>query len=279
MTSLRPTLQSALTRSVRDTWTGRNSIRCVPEEVPIAISYGGSSHAVLMATPDDLVDLGIGFSLTEGIIEEISQIRSVDIVEGDQGIDLQISLVDDVNDVLRARKRSMAGPVGCGLCGIESIDQAMRRLPDLSSIRFQISHGAVVAATSKLYGAQKLHRETRAVHAAGLYLPHTGLIAAREDVGRHNALDKLCGHAIRSAVECHLGAVVVTSRISVEMVQKTAILGCTVLIAVSAPTALAIRTAETAGVTLIALARGEDFEIFSHPHRVVPHRPQGSRLC
>jgi len=271
MTFLRPTLQSMLTRSIRDKWTERNSVLCVPEEVPIAISYGGSSHAVLMATPDDLVDFAIGFSLTEGVIENISQIRSVDIVEGDLGIDLQISLVDDVNEMLRARKSNMAGPVGCGLCGIESIDQAMRTLPDLSSIRFQICHEAVVAATAKLYGAQKLHRETRAVHAAGLYLPEIGLVAAREDVGRHNALDKLCGHAIRSAVDRHRGAVVVTSRISVEMVQKTVMLGCPVLIAVSSPTALAIRTAEAAGVTLIALARGEDFEIFTCPSRVVPH--------
>jgi FdhD protein len=224
-----------------------------------------------MATPDDLVDFGIGFSLTEGVIEDISQIRSVDIVDGDLGIDLQISLVDDVNDVLRARKRSMAGPVGCGLCGIESIDQAMRTLPNLSAISLQISHRSVIAATAKLYGAQHLHRETRAVHAAGLFIPDEGLIAAREDVGRHNALDKLCGHAIRSGLECERAAVVVTSRISVEMVQKTAMLGCAVLIAVSAPTALAIRTAEAAGVTLIALARGKDFEIFSHPQRVVPH--------
>ncbi len=271
MTFVRPTLQSTPTRSIHDIWSEQNSIRLVPEEVPIAISYGGSSHAVLMATPDDLVDFGIGFSMTEGVIDKLSQIRSIDVVEHDQGIDLQISLVEDVNDLLRARKRSMAGPVGCGLCGIESIDQAMRSLPDLSSVGTRISRTSVVAATAKLYGAQKLHRETRAVHAAGLYMPDTGLVAAREDVGRHNALDKLCGFALRSSVQCDEGAIVVTSRISVEMVQKTAMLGCAVLIAVSAPTALAIRTAEAAGVTLIALARGEDFEIFSHPQRVVPH--------
>lgn len=271
MTFIRPILQSTPTRSVHNTFAEKNSIRFVPEEVPVAISYGGSSHAVLMATPDDLVDFGIGFSLTEGIIDDIAQIRSVDIVEGDLGIDLQISLVDDVNDLLRARRRSMAGPVDCGLCGIESIDQAMRTLPDLSAVGPRISHRSVVAATARLFGAQQLHRETRAVHAAGLYLPGSGLVASREDVGRHNALDKLCGFAFRSALECDEGAVVVTSRISVEMVQKTAMLGCAILIAVSAPTALAIRTAEACGVTLIALARGQDFEIFSHPHRVVPH--------
>ncbi|NKJ36478.1 formate dehydrogenase accessory sulfurtransferase FdhD [Rhizobium sp. SG570] len=270
MTLLRPTLQSTPSRSIRNTHFERNTIRFVPEEVPVAISYAGSSHAVLMATPDDLVDFAIGFSLTEGIVQNASQIRSLDVVEGELGIDVQVFLADDVSDRLRARKRSMAGPVGCGLCGIESIDQAMRTLPDLSAVELRMSHASIVAATAELARAQDLHRQTRAVHAAGLYVEGSGLVGAREDVGRHNALDKLCGFVFRSSVAAEKGAVVVTSRISVEMVQKTAMLSCAMLIAVSAPTALAIRTAEAAGITLIALARGEDFEIFSNPHRVGP---------
>lgn len=255
--------------SVRDLQLHGGGVRLVPEEVPIAISYGGSSHAVLMATPDDLEDFAIGFSLTEGIINDVAQIASIDIVENDVGIDLQVFLTDDVSEVLRARKRSMAGPVGCGLCGIESIDQAMRTLPDLSANTSCLSRSQIASATAELYKAQALHRETRAVHAAGLYLPGPGLVAAREDVGRHNALDKLCGFAVRSSTDAGAGAVVVTSRISVEMVQKTALLGSAILIAVSAPTALAIRTAEAAGLTLIALARGEDFEIFTNCLRIV----------
>ncbi|TCA24513.1 formate dehydrogenase accessory sulfurtransferase FdhD [Rhizobium leguminosarum bv. viciae] len=244
--------------------------RIVPEEVPIAFSYGGSSHAVMMATPADLEDFAVGFSLTEGIIAGPAEISGIEVVEGEQGIDVQVSLVDDVADRLRARRRSMAGPVGCGLCGIESIEQAVRPVPDVSTSPLALSHADIVRAVSLLNEAQPLHRETRAVHGAGFYLPGRGLIAVREDVGRHNALDKLCGAVIRASERGGDGAVVVTSRLSVEMVQKAAILGSPVLIAISAPTALAIRTAEEADMTLVALVRGEDFEIFTHPHRISP---------
>ena len=244
--------------------------RIVPEEVPVAFSYGGSTHAVMMATPDDLEDFAVGFSLTEGIITERAEISAIEIVEGEQGIDVQVSLVDDVADRLQARRRSMAGPVGCGLCGIESIEQAVRQVPDVSASPLSLSHADIVRAVSLLNEAQPLHRETRAVHGAGFYLPARGLLAVREDVGRHNALDKLCGAVIRAGESGGGGAVAVTSRLSVEMVQKAAILGSPVLIAISAPTALAIRTAEEAGMTLVALVRGEDFEIFTHPHRISP---------
>ena len=244
--------------------------RIVPEEVPIAFSYGGSSHAVMMATPDDLEDFAVGFSLTEGIISSMAQISSIETVDSEIGIDVQIMLADDVEDALRARRRSMAGPVGCGLCGIESIEQAVRKVPDVSGSLLALTHGDIVRAANLLNEAQPLHRETRAVHGAGFYTPGQGLSAVREDVGRHNALDKLCGAVIRSGNTGIGGAVVVTSRISVEMVQKTAILGASILIAISAPTALAIRTAEDAGMTLVALVRGDDFEIFTHPHRISP---------
>jgi FdhD protein len=244
--------------------------RIVPEEVPIAFSYGGSSHAVMMATPDDLEDFAVGFSLTEGIIGDASQISSIEIVDSELGIDIQVTLADDVEDALRARRRSMAGPVGCGLCGIESIEQAVRKVPDVSGSALKLTHSDIVKAAMLLNEVQPLHRETRAVHGAGFYRPDKGLAAVREDVGRHNALDKLCGAVICSGISGREGAVVVTSRISVEMVQKTAILGASVLIAISAPTALAIRTAEEAGMTLVALVRGEDFEIFTHPDRILP---------
>lgn len=244
--------------------------RIVPEEVPIAFSYGGSSHAVMMATPDDLEDFAVGFSLTEGIISHREQISGIEIVEDEQGIDVQVSLVDDVEDALRLRKRSMAGPVGCGLCGIESIEQAVRKVPDVSAAPLSLTHADIVRAIALLNEAQPLHRETRAVHGAGFYIPGRGLVAVREDVGRHNALDKLCGAVIRAGEAGGSGAIVVTSRLSVEMVQKAAILGSAMLIAISAPTALAIRTAEDAGMTLVALVRGEDFEIFTHPDRLSP---------
>ncbi|WP_454852300.1 formate dehydrogenase accessory sulfurtransferase FdhD [Rhizobium binxianense] len=269
MTAKRPTRVSAKELARKGGIVVRGE-RLVPEEVPVAFSYGGTSHAVMMATPGDLEDFAVGFSLTEGIITDRSQIAGIEIVEDEQGIDVQVTLVDDVADALRARRRSMAGPVGCGLCGIESIEQAVREVPDVSRSKLALSHGDIVCAVSLLNEAQPLNRETRAVHGAGFYVPGKGLIAVREDVGRHNALDKLCGAVVRAGASAAEGTVVVTSRLSVEMVQKTAILGSPILLAISAPTALAIRTAEEAGMTLVALVRGEDFEIFTHPHRLSP---------
>ncbi|WP_431322708.1 formate dehydrogenase accessory sulfurtransferase FdhD [Rhizobium sp. YTU87027] len=265
----RPT-RIAVRRTARSGGVVMPGERLVPEEVPIAFSYGGGTHAVMMGTPGDLEDFAIGFSLTEGIISDIGQVAGVEIVESEKGIDIQIALVDEVAAALTARRRSMAGPVGCGLCGIESIEQAVRKVPDVSNVSLQVTHRDIVQAVSLLNGAQPLHRETRAVHGAGFYLPGRRLLAVREDVGRHNALDKLCGALVRQRQSGAEGMVAVTSRLSVEMVQKAAILGSSVLAAISAPTALAIRTAEEAGMTLVALVRGEDFEIFTHPHRIQP---------
>ena len=243
--------------------------RIVPEETAIAFSYGGSTHAVMMATPADLEDFAVGFSLTEGIITALSEIEAIEPVVEDKGIDVQIRLADAQNDALVARRRHMAGPVGCGLCGIESIEQAVRETPSVRASQLTLSEDEVAEAVRQLNGQQPLHMETRAVHGAGFYVPGTGLIAVREDVGRHNALDKLAGAAARAGYRGAAGAVVVTSRVSVEMVQKTAIVGSPFIIAISAPTALAIRTAEQAGMTLIALVRGDEFEIFTGAERVV----------
>lgn len=242
--------------------------RVVPEETPIALTYGGSTHAVMMATPADLEDFAVGFSLTEGIITDPDQIEAIDVVPEEKGIDLQITLKDEVNEALRLRRRHMAGPVGCGLCGIESIEQAVRQTPDVSGSPLRLAEREVVEAVALLDGQQPLHIETRAVHGAAFYVPGPGLVAVREDVGRHNALDKLTGAAARAGFKGSQGAVVVTSRVSVEMVQKTAITGSPVIIAISAPTALAIRTAEEAGMTLIALVRGDEFEVFTRAERI-----------
>lgn len=242
--------------------------RSVPEEVPIAFSYGGSTHAVMMGTPADLEDFAVGFSLTEGIIRDMSEMVDIEILEAGSGFDVQVMLGDNQADALRARRRHMAGPVGCGLCGIESIEQAIRPVPDVSSVRQDVSFGDIVAVIRLLSDGQQLNHETRAVHGAGFYIPGEGLLAVREDVGRHNGLDKLVGAVLRAGRRGHEGVVAVTSRISVEMVQKAAILGSPVLIAISAPTALAIRTADAAGMTLVALSRGEDFEVFTHPKRI-----------
>ncbi|MBB6180095.1 formate dehydrogenase accessory sulfurtransferase FdhD [Pseudorhizobium flavum] len=257
--------------AVRETiWRNgvRPGVRVVPEEVPIAFSYAGSTHAVMMGTPSDLVDFAIGFSLTEGIIGKADEIEAVEVVVAGKGLDVQISLQGDKEEALRRRRRSMAGPVGCGLCGLESLDQAMRPVPLLSGPGCELDAGDVSAAVAALGEGQPLHAETHAVHGAGFFVPGIGLAMVREDVGRHNALDKLIGAVARQGIKGATGAVVVTSRVSVEMVQKTAILGSPILIAISAPTALAIRTAEEAGMTVVALARGKDFEVFTRSDRI-----------
>ena len=244
--------------------------RIVPEETPVAFTYHGSTHAVMMATPADLDDFAVGFSLTEGIISGPDEVEQIEAVVEDKGVDLQIRLADAQSDALTARRRHMAGPVGCGLCGIESIEQAVRVTPSVRASALTLTQDQVAEAVHLLNGQQPLHLQTRAVHGAAFYVPGTGLIAVREDVGRHNALDKLAGAAARAGYRGHSGAVVVTSRVSVEMVQKTAVIGSPFIIAISAPTALAIRTAEDAGMTLIALVRGDEFEIFTGAERVVP---------
>jgi len=246
----------------------RAGSRVVPEEVPIAFSYGGSTHAVMMGTPADLEDFAVGFSLTEGIIISMAEIEEISVIDEGRGLDVQVTLAEEKEDALRARRRHMAGPVGCGLCGIESIDQAIRPVPDVLSVSLTLSPKDVAEAAAALNDAQPLHAQTHAVHGAGFFVPGEGLLAVREDVGRHNALDKLAGAVVRKGVKGSDGVVVVTSRISVEMVQKAAILGSAVLIAISAPTALAIRSAKEAGMTLIALTRGEDFEIFTRTDRI-----------
>jgi FdhD protein len=242
--------------------------RIVAEESAIALSYGGSTEAVMMATPADLEDFAIGFSLSEGIIEDLDEVAGFDMLEASGGIDLQISLKDDVDVALRARRRAKAGPVGCGLCGVESIEEALKPAADVSAVPVRLTPRDIAEAMRALSARQPLNAETRAVHAAGFYIPGRGLIVVREDVGRHNALDKLIGHLARAGIAGAEGAVVMTSRVSVELIQKTAKLGCGVLIGISAPTALAIDMATRAGMTLIAVARGEDFEIFTGSDRI-----------
>lgn len=238
--------------------------RALPEEVAVALSYNGSTQAVMMATPADLVDLAYGFSLTEGIAKP-EDIQSVEVVETRHGLDVQIWLETHAEARLAKRRRTMAGPVGCGLCGIDSLEEATRKMQPVPASTFRMTPSQVLAAVASLPGAQPLHDATRAAHAAGFW--SNGLFAAREDVGRHNALDKLAGHLIRTPHPD--GAVVLTSRVSIDMVQKTAALGIAILIAVSAPTAHAVDLADAANITLIALARPDRFELFTHTDRLI----------
>lgn len=242
--------------------------RTVPEETPVALSYAGATHAVMMASPSDLEDFALGFSLTEGIVASANELEAIHIEDAGDGIDIQIRLKDAANTRFEARRRRLAGPVGCGLCGIESIDEAMRAVRDVGRSRLALDADDIARSVRLLSKAQPLHDVTGAVHAAGFYLPGNGIVAAREDVGRHNALDKLAGALSKLGIAGHGGAVVVTSRVSVEMVQKTAAIGSPVIVAVSAPTALAVRTAQQCGMTLVALVRGDEFDVFTHWHRI-----------
>jgi FdhD protein len=242
--------------------------RMVPEETPVAFSFAGTTHAVMMASPADFEDFALGFSLTEGIIADPAEIEAIEVEDLGAGIDIQIRLKDQANTRFQARRRRLAGPVGCGLCGIESIEEAMRSVDVVSASRLTLQSEDITSAVRLLSKQQPLHTETGAVHAAGFYVPGKGIVMAREDVGRHNALDKLAGALAKAGIDGSSGAVVVTSRVSVEMVQKTAAIGAAIIMAVSAPTALAIRTADAAGMTLVALVRGDDFDIFTHPDRV-----------
>lgn len=244
------------------------SFRTVPEETAVAFTVNGSTHAVMMATPADLDDFGRGFALTEGLIEKQDEILSLDVVATELGVEVRIWLQEDRAKAYSARKRSMAGPTGCGLCGIESLAEAMRPAPEVASAR-RFDSALIVAGMAALADGQQLHRETHAVHAAGFWTPARGLVAVREDVGRHNALDKLVGALSVGDIASAQGLVLMTSRVSIELIQKAARLGAPVLAAVSAPTAAAIRLADCSGITLVAVARGHDFEIFTHPERII----------
>jgi len=237
--------------------------REVPEETPVALVHDGSTTAVMMATPSDLEDFALGFSLTEGIVADAREIESLEVVETELGVEVRMWLSRPRSETLAGRRRYLAGPTGCGLCGIDSLGEAMRASPKAAE-GLRISPAEIAAALEALPERQTLGAATRAVHAAGWWALSGDFACLREDVGRHNALDKLVGALAAAKTPRPDGALFLTSRISVEMVQKAAVLGAQVLV----PTALAIRTAEQAAITLVGVARRDGFEVFTRPDRI-----------
>ncbi len=240
----------------------------VAEEVPVAFVYGGKPHVVMMCTPADIDDLAVGFTLSEEIASGLGEIVRYYVVRHARGIEVQIELHPDAQARVAERTRALAGRTGCGLCGIDAIDHAIRE-PRLVSTNVQFSAAAVARAGESLAANQPLNSETRAVHAAAWANEAGSLEIVREDVGRHNALDKVIGALARAGRDPSTGFFVVTSRASYELVQKVAVTGSPLLAAVSRPTGLAIDFAEKAGVTLAGLVRGQGANVYTHFPRLV----------
>jgi FdhD protein len=269
-TGVVPSPAQCVSRQAWRNGSARLGERTLAEEVPVAFSYDGTTHAVLMATPDDLEDFALGFSYTEGIISTAGEIAELAVLGVADGIVLRMWLTGERSDAFAARRRRFVGPAGCGMCGLESLAEAKRGIP-MASYGLQVSRRDIEEAVASLPASQQLNMQTRAVHAAAFWRPDQGLVL-REDVGRHNALDKLAGALLRKGFPTAEGVVVLSSRISIELVQKAGMMGAAVIVGVSAPTALAVRTAEMAGLTLVGIARDDGFEVFAHPERITRYR-------
>jgi FdhD protein len=242
----------------------------VAEEVPIALEYNGVSHAVMLATPLDLEDFALGFSLTEGILDTPNDLYGIEEEVSTLGVLLQLHVASGAFSRLKERRRSMVGRTGCGLCGAESLMHVSRALANLSAVRAKamVNCGAIGSAMSHLQERQTLHRATGAVHAAAWCSSEGVVRHLREDVGRHNALDKLIGALARSEIDASTGFIAVTSRASFEMVHKAGTAGVPLLAAVSAPTSFAVKRAHESGMTLVGFARQRDLVIYCHAGRL-----------
>lgn len=236
-------------------------------EVPVALVYNGRPHAVMMCTPADLLDFAAGFTYTEAISEPGS-IRRCEVVRYSRGVELQIEIPAEAAERLATRSRAITGRTGCGLCGVEVIEDALRETRVVRS-RAVFERDALWRAGAGLVGRQPVNDETRAIHAAAWCRADGTPEVVREDVGRHNALDKVIGALTRSGIDGASGFVVVTSRASYELIQKTAMSGIPLLAAVSRPTALAVQLAEAAGITLVGLLRGRSANVYTHPQRIL----------
>jgi len=264
-----PLLPPGVTERRVTAWRGgraHTQTDSLAEEVPVALVFNGISHAVMLASPCDLEDFALGFGLTEGLLADRAELYGIDICAAPGGIELRLDVAAACEWRLKERRRTLAGRTGCGLCGTDSLDQVRRALPRPPARGHSVQ--ALGRAQRELQGTQALQRLTGATHAAAWCSPDGAVQLAREDVGRHNALDKLAGALARAGVDAGEGFICITSRASFEMVQKAAMAGIGTLAAVSAPTALAVQTAQACGVALAGFVRGDDLVAYTFPERL-----------
>ena len=241
------------------------------EEVPVALVFNGISHAVMMASPVHLEDFALGFALTEGLIDHASQLYGVEVIHQTNGIELQLDVAAQAEARLKERRRSMAGRTGCGLCGADSLAQVKLPLPQAPEVLIDVD--AMHRAHAHMRALQPLKQQTGATHAAAWSDAQGEITLLREDVGRHNALDKLIGALSKASTDMQQGFICITSRASFEMVQKTLMAGAGALTAVSAPTRLAVELAEQHNLALAGLVRGQTFTAYSHLTRFTISQP------
>jgi FdhD protein len=262
--------RSALVRVPVEKWDADKRVVCeddVAEEVPIALEYNGISHAVMLASPYDLEDFALGFSLSEGILKDPSELYECEVVPGPQGIQVQMQIATERFVTLKDKRRNLTGRTGCGLCGAETLAQAVRQPAAVTGIT-PFSAAQIYAGMKAMQSQQRLQRHTGATHAAAWMNADGSVDLVREDIGRHNALDKLIGAMANEKRDFSIGAALITSRASYEMVQKSATIGIGFLAAISAPTSLAIQLAEEANVTLVGFIRNQSHVIYAQSHRL-----------
>ena len=239
----------------------------VAEEVPVALVYHDVPHVVMLATPADLEDYAVGFTLSEGLVADAQEIRGVEVTYGAASADVHITVAWERFTQLLQRRRNLTGRTGCGLCGAERAEDAIRECAAVPA-GVKVSAAELHAAIEQLSARQPINARTGSVHAAAWVVPGEGIKVVREDVGRHNALDKTIGALSRAHADFTAGYMLITSRASYEMVQKCATVGISLLVALSAPTAFAVRLARRAGLTLVAFARADQHVVYAHPHRL-----------
>src|SRR5262245_30469812 len=244
------------------------STRLLANEVPVAIEFNGQVYAVMMLTPSDLEDFAVGFALSERIIVRASDIARIDVREGTRGIGVDVRLEKEHSERLAERRRSLPGQSGCGICGLTSIEEALPQLAKLGAPQ-RVAPAALFAALQALPPRQALNRATGAVHAASFCSPKGDVLTVREDVGRHNAFDKITGHLARTKTDPTTGFALLTSRCSYELVQKAVLARIPMLVTISAPTELAVAIAKQTDLTLVALARNDSVLVFNDPFSII----------